>query len=153
MPVARDPGPRPSGHTLEFMQQLWQLTHALQVASKRMARTLGITGPQRLVLRVVGQVPGIAARDLASTLGLHPSTLTGVLDRLERQKFLARTVDPEDRRRARFALTAKGRVVDAARKGTVEAAVKRSLSRATPATIAGTRRMLSLLVAELDRLD
>ncbi len=135
------------------MQQLWGLTHALQVASKRMARTLGVTGPQRLVLRVVGQVPGIAARDLASALGLHPSTLTGVLDRLERQKFIVRTVDPKDRRRARFVLTAKGRGVDAARKGTVEAAVKRALARATPATIAGTRRMLGLLVAELDRLD
>jgi DNA-binding MarR family transcriptional regulator len=135
------------------MQQLWELTHALQVASKRMARTLGITGPQRLVLRVVGQVPGIAARDLAATLGLHPSTLTGVLDRLERQKFLVRTVDPVDRRRARFALTAKGRLVDAARKGTVEAAIKRGLARATPATVAGTRRMLSLIVVELGRLD
>lgn len=135
------------------MQQLWELTHALQVASKRMARTVGVTGPQRLVLRVVGQVPGISARDLASTLGLHPSTLTGVLDRLERQRFLVRTIDPADRRRARFDLTAKGRTVDASRKGTVEAAVKRALSRATASSIAGTRKMLALLVAELGRLD
>lgn len=135
------------------MQQLWELTHALQVASKRMARTVGVTGPQRLVLRVVGQVPGISARELAATLGLHPSTLTGVLDRLERQRFLVRTVDPVDRRRARFDLTAKGRAVDAMRKGTVEAAVKRSLTRATPALISATRRMLGLLVAELERID
>lgn len=153
MVAAHKPVVRPNGHTLEFMQQLWELSHALQVASKRMARTLGVTGPQRLVLRVVGQLPGIAARDLATTLGLHPSTLTGVLARLERQKFLVRTVDPADRRRARFGLTAKGRAVDAARKGTVEAAIKRGLARAAPATVAGTRRMVALLVAELDRLD
>lgn len=135
------------------MQQLWELSHALQVTSKRMARTLGVTAPQRLVLRVVGQVPGITARDLATTLGIHSSTLTGMLDRLERQRFLGRSVDPSDRRRARFELTARGRRVDRERKGTVEAAVRRALGRAEPATVAHTQRMLALLVAELVRED
>ncbi len=133
------------------MQQLWELSHALQVTSKRMARTLGVTGPQRLVLRVVGQVPQITARDLAATLGLHPSTLTGVLVRLERQRFLERSVDPSDRRRARFELTARGRRVDRDRKGTVEAAVRRALGRAEVATVTHTQRMIALLVAELGR--
>lgn len=142
---------RPLGSTLGFMQQLWGLTHALQVTSKRMARTLGVTGPQRLVLRVVGQKPGITARDLAHTLGLHPSTLTGVLGRLELQKFLVRTVDPADRRRARFELTPKGKKVDAERRGTVEAAVRRALARADGKTVAQTQQMLALLVAELER--
>ena len=142
---------RPLGSTLGFMQQLWGLSHALQVTSKRMARDLGVTGPQRLVLRVVGQKPGITARDLADTLGLHPSTLTGVLGRLEKQKFLTRTIDPEDRRRARFELTAKGKKVDAERRGTVEAAVRRALGRADDATVTKAQDMLALLVAELER--
>ena len=139
------------GSTLGFMQQLWGLTHALQVTSKRMARNLGVTGPQRLVLRVVGQKPGITARDLAQTLGLHPSTLTGVLGRLERQKFLIRTVDPDDRRRALFELTAKGKTVDAERRGTVEAAVRRALARADDKIVTQTQQMLALLVSELER--
>lgn len=142
---------RPLGSTLGFMQQLWGLTHALQVTSKRMARTLGVTGPQRLVLRVVGQQPGITARELALTLGLHPSTLTGVLGRLERQKFLIRTVDPADRRRARFDLTAKGKAVDAERRGTAEAAVRRALARADDKTVARAQQMLAILVSELER--
>src|SRR3954469_2672683 len=127
---------RPGGQTLAFMRALWELTHALQVSSKRMARTLGVTGPQRLVIRVVGQTPGIAARDLAEELGLHPSTLTGVLDRLGRQGFILRKVDPTDRRRARFQLTARGKKVDAEKRGTVEAAVRRALGRADAQTIA-----------------
>lgn len=143
----------PRGQTLTFMQQLWRLSHAMQVTSKRMARTLGVTGPQRLVLRVVGQKPGIAARDIAATLGLHPSTLTGVLDRLERQKFILRTIDPADRRRSRFDLTARGRAVDRERKGTVEAAVRRALGRANGRAVAGMQEMLSLLVDELSRAD
>ncbi|MBL9018535.1 MAG: MarR family transcriptional regulator [Myxococcales bacterium] len=142
---------RSLGTALGFLQQVWELTHALQVSSKRMARTIGVTGPQRLVLRVVGAAPGITARELATTLGLHPSTLTGVLGRLERQKFLIRRTDPDDRRRARFVLTARGKKVDAARRGTVEAAVRRALARADQTTVAKAQEMLALLVTELER--
>jgi DNA-binding MarR family transcriptional regulator len=141
----------PTGLTLQFMQQLWGLTHELQVASKRMARTLGVTGPQRLVVRLVGQSPGINARELALTLGIHPSTLTGVLARLERQRLVTRSIDPSDRRRARFRLTAAGTRIDAERRGTVEAAVRRALGRADPTVVAKSRQMIQLIVEELTK--
>lgn len=133
------------------MQRLWELVHALAVSSKRMARTLGVTGPQRLVLRVVGQSPDATASEISDILGLHPSTLTGVLARLERQRLLQRRPDAADRRRVRFRLTPAGRRVDRERKGTVEAAVRRAMARATPELIAQTEAMLALVVAELAR--
>ncbi len=68
---------------LRFLQVLWQLQHAVQKSSKHMERTVGVTGPQRLVLRVVGSTPGLTAGDIATTLHLHPSTVTGLLRRLE----------------------------------------------------------------------
>jgi DNA-binding MarR family transcriptional regulator len=141
------------GETLRFMQQVWMLVHALDVRSKRMAKTLGVTGPQRLVIRIVGQNAMMTARDIAGTLGIHPSTLTGVLARLEHQGLLQRHVDREDRRRARFELTAAGRRVDRERKGTVEAAIRRAMARAEPSTIEHTAKMLALLVAEVSRED
>jgi hypothetical protein len=42
---------------LQFMRTLWETVHSLQKTSKRMSRTLGITGPQRLVVRAVGLAP------------------------------------------------------------------------------------------------
>lgn len=131
------------------MHSLWELSHALQVASKRMARQLGVTGPQRLVIRILGQSPGITARDLAITLGIHPSTLTGVLARLEKAGFISRKTDTEDRRRARFELTAAGQRVDREKRGTIESAVRRALVRAGDATVARSTEMLSVLVTEL----
>lgn len=145
--------PQPTGETLQFMQRMWDLVHALAVRSKRMRKTLGVTGPQRLVIRVVGQSPNATARAIAEVLGMHPSTLTGVLARLERQGLLQRRVDPDDRRRVRFQLTAKGRKIDRERKGTVEAAVRRAMGRATPAALASTEEVIALLVAELVRED
>ncbi len=135
------------------MQRLWALTHALEVRSKRMARTLGVTGPQRLVVRMLGQTPGSAARDIAAMLGIHPSTLTGILARLEKQGMIVREIDSTDRRRTRFELTAAGRRIDRERKGTVEAAVRRALARADASTVQAAARMLEALVAEIARPD
>jgi DNA-binding MarR family transcriptional regulator len=145
--------PQPTGQTLQFMQRLWELVHALDVRSKRMKRDLGVTGPQRLVLRIVGQSPGTSPREIADTLGIHPSTLTGVLARLGAAGHLVREPDPEDGRRARFRLTASGRQIDRERRGTVEAAVRRALARASPAEIVHSASMLSHIIAELERPD
>ena len=55
-----------------------------------MESELGITGPQRLVLRVVGQFPGLSAGELAHIVRLHPSTITGILQRLVARGLLER---------------------------------------------------------------
>src|SRR5437016_14410817 len=105
-------GPDQLGPILEFMKQLWAVDHGLQSASKRMEASFGITGPQRLVVRIVGRFPGIAAGRVAEILHVHPSTLTGILKRLEARGVLQRRSDPRDARRALFGLTAKGRKLD-----------------------------------------
>jgi len=133
------------------MQGLWDLTHALDVASKRMAQRVGVTGPQRLVIRIVGQKPNQTASEIASTLGKHPSTLTGVLARLQERGLLLRESDGEDRRRVRFTLTNAGKKVDRERRGTVEAAVRRALQRANGNRVKATTETLALLVEELIR--
>lgn len=144
---------QPGGETLQFMQRMWDFVHALDVRSKRMMTRLGVTGPQRLVIRLVGQKPGQTASEIASMLGKHPSTLTGVLARLEGRGLILRESDPEDRRRARFKLTASGKKIDAHRKGTVEAATRRALGRVSPEDIEKTLGLVGMLVEELERDD
>jgi DNA-binding MarR family transcriptional regulator len=145
--------PQPSGETLQFMQRVWELVHALDVCSKRMAQTIGVTGPQRLVIRLIGQKPSQSASEISQMLGKHPSTLTGVLARLEARGLIIRAIDRNDRRRARFTLTAAGKAVDRERKGTVEAATRRALSRMDPSLATAMSDAIALLVEELDRED
>ncbi|HTR55862.1 MAG TPA: MarR family transcriptional regulator [Kofleriaceae bacterium] len=137
--------------TLQFMQRLWELAHALDVRSKRMAVTIGVTGPQRLVLRIVGKTPGQSASEIATTLGKHPSTLTGVLARLEDRGLILRAADQVDRRRTRFTLTAAGKRIDRESRGTVEAAIRRALGRTSSAHVAGTLATVQSIVEELER--
>src|ERR1700688_4633292 len=94
----------PLDPVLDFMRLLWSIEHGLQRMSKRMGADLGITGPQRLVLRLVGQFPGLSAGELAGIVRLHPSTITGILQRLVTKGFLERARDPGDNRRVRLRL-------------------------------------------------
>jgi DNA-binding MarR family transcriptional regulator len=144
-----EPKEPPLGAVLDFMRMLWAVDHALQSASKRMVANFGLTGPQRLVVRIVGRFPGIAAGRVAEILHVHPSTLTGILKRLEARAVLQRNPDPRDARRALFMLTAKGRKLDTVRTGTVEQAVRRVLGK-DPAKVAAAQEVLAALSDELD---
>ncbi len=133
------------GEVLGFLRLLWALDHALQTRSRRMAGRFGITGPQQLVLRLAGRFPGISAGQLAAILHVHPSTLTGVLKRLQRRGLLSRRPDPKDGRRATIALTVAGRRLDLAAAGALEVAVRQVLAGQPAAGIRATREVLRLL--------
>jgi DNA-binding MarR family transcriptional regulator len=137
------------GEVLDFMRLMWALDHALQKTSKRMKATVGVTGPQRLVIRIVARFPGIPAGQIAQLLHVHPSTLTGILQRLERKGLIRRRADPRDRRRAFLGVTEKGRDIDAAGAGTVEAVVQKVLAGTPPAKIASAREVLIALAKAL----
>ena len=139
----------PLPEVLSFMQQLWALVHALQSRSERMHSTLGVTAPHRLTLRIVELHPDISATELAAVLHLHPSTLTGILRRLEERGLVARAKDSSDSRRNVLVLTAAGRKVEAPSEDTVEGRVAKVLATYSAADI---KRLEKLLVALADKL-
>jgi DNA-binding MarR family transcriptional regulator len=139
------------GATIGFMRLLWSVDHALQSLSKRMEINIGVTGPQRLVLRVLGRLPNSTAGAVSSILRTHPSTLTGVFRRLEERGLINRLIDPNDRRRSRFSLTSEGEALNAHRSGTVEGAIRRALARLSEQERAATERALITIAEELKR--
>jgi DNA-binding MarR family transcriptional regulator len=150
---AADPdslGGRPLGPVLAFLRSLWGVNHALESASRRMKARIGVTGPERMILRLVGRSPGIAAGELARILRVHPSTLTGPLKRLVRRGLLVRRVDGADARRALFTLTARGEAIDRMRRGTVEAAVRDALGAVPGRDVRVAAAALDALARELE---
>lgn len=147
-PALADALPR-LGEVLDFMRLIWAVDHALQKNSKRMKSAIGVTGPQRLVIRIVARFPGLPAGRIAQLLHVHPSTLTGILRRLEQQGFVRRRQDPKDRRRAFLGVTEKGRRIETAGAGTVEAAVQGVMSRTSHRRFGCAREVLGDLAAAL----
>ena len=142
---------KPDTDVLELMRVIWALDHALHSRSKAMASTLGVTGPQRFVLRVVQRAPGISSGALAEYLHLHPSTLTGVLQRLTTRGLLSRKRDPKDARRALLALTPKGKKVLERRGASVEAVVRTALGRQRRGDVDTAAEVLRRITSALER--
>lgn len=59
---------------------------------------LEITPVQFYVLSSLWETNGVKFKELTKKLSMDGATLTGILDRLERQGFVTRADDPEDRR-------------------------------------------------------
>lgn len=141
------------GNALEFMRLLWSLTHGMQSRSKRMESALGVTGPQRLAVRILGRSPGMTAGALANAMCVHPSTLTGILRRLESHGLVEKKRDRNDGRKVLLVLTGAGKKLDGHQSGTTEAAVRRTLARLDDSEIEIARKVLELLTEEIARTD
>ncbi|MEV7009678.1 MarR family transcriptional regulator [Streptosporangium sp. NPDC051022] len=71
------------------------------------AREYGLTSQQGQLLCVLMAQP-YGMSELGAMLGLAKSSLTGLVDRTERNGLVRRTPDPQDSRAVRIALTRKG---------------------------------------------
>jgi DNA-binding MarR family transcriptional regulator len=134
---------------LDFMRLLWSVEHGLQSTSKRMEASLGITGPQRLVLRIVSQRPGLSPGEVARLAHLHPSTITGILQRLVKKGLIRRERDSHDHRRIRLRSQASARAFVATSRGTVESAVARALTPIPMYRVRHAREVLSAIASAL----
>ncbi|OLF09482.1 MarR family transcriptional regulator [Actinophytocola xinjiangensis] len=80
------------------------LVNAVYAAS---AREHGLTAQQGQLLCVLMSRP-LGMGELGATLGLAKSSLTGLVDRTERNGLVSREVDPADQRAVLVGLTARG---------------------------------------------
>ena len=69
----------------------------------------GVTVAQAYGLRALWLGGALSMSELARALTVSVSTLTGVVDQLERKQLVQRVIDPQDRRSFRVELTVKGR--------------------------------------------
>ncbi|KPA09993.1 MarR family transcriptional regulator [Candidatus Magnetomorum sp. HK-1] len=63
------------------------------------------------VLMTLAQEDSLKMIDLGRKINLEPSSMTGLLDRMERDDLVQRIVDPHDRRVQRIILTSYGRSI------------------------------------------
>jgi len=102
-PARRD---REIADVLDNLRRVFRVVHRY---SKRAEKVGGLTGPQVWAMKVIAESAPIRVTDLSRRMYLHPSTVVGILDRLEQQAQVARTRSEKDHRVVTVALTAKGR--------------------------------------------
>ena len=100
----------------------------------------GLTVPQISVITLLFDRGPLSLRDLSAAAGLSHSTVSGIVDRLEKRGFVCRDVDEKDRRRTSISVTAE--VDRYAREDLGRQQVGRLLPIMRAAT-AGERRLIS----------
>jgi MarR family transcriptional regulator, organic hydroperoxide resistance regulator len=76
--------------------------------TKALARRADLTGPQLTVLKLLENVGDLSLSDLSDRLRAQNSTVTGIIDRMEREGLVVRVRSTEDRRVIIIQLTEKG---------------------------------------------
>jgi DNA-binding MarR family transcriptional regulator len=91
--------------------QLMELLHQInREISKRLIpifREKKLSIVEISVLMRMNRKPTCRATELATMIGIPTSTVTGILDRLEKRGFLQRSQDPHDRRSIQITMTPK----------------------------------------------
>jgi len=62
----------------------------------------GLTGPQRTVMHVLVMSEGLSLKELTAQVGLAHSTVSGIVDRLEKRGLVVRQPNLNDRRHTRI---------------------------------------------------
>jgi DNA-binding MarR family transcriptional regulator len=76
--------------------------------TKELARRANLTGPQLTVIKILEQIGDLSLSELSDKLRAQNSTVTGIIDRMEREGLAQRVRSTEDRRVVRIRLTEKG---------------------------------------------
>lgn len=93
----------------EIMQSLRRIFKAIQDYSHEVSNKFGITGPQLWALKTISQNGKLSLGELTKKMYLHPSTITGVVDRLEKKGYVSRGRGQGDRRVTNVQLTPQGK--------------------------------------------
>ncbi len=91
-----------------ILRSLRRIIRAMDIHSQRLRLTHEITGPQLVCLAAIAAEGPLSIKQIAERVSLSPSTVVGVLDRLESKGLILRLRDAGDRRVVNVTATATG---------------------------------------------
>jgi DNA-binding MarR family transcriptional regulator len=106
---------------------------------------LGLTSAEINALAILADGRQRSVGELIAQTGSRATTLTGVLDRLERRGYVAREMDAADRRSFRVMLTEAGRVAADQVHAVITSVEHEALASLRPEQIAGFHAVLTAL--------
>jgi len=94
----------------KIISELRKIMRALNVESKRIQKNFGVSIPQLLCLIYLSRARAYQAttKTLSEELSLNPSTISGIISRLEKKGYVARLPKRDDKRITHITLTAEG---------------------------------------------
>jgi len=134
-----------AGYSWSALLALQRATHAtLQVLAAELV-DLDLTASEINALANLADGRGRTVSELGAAVGIRPTTLTSVLDRLERRGHISRGSRPGDRRVVLIELTASGQATAGTIREAIAALEARALATLPDTALAGFRDALDAL--------
>lgn len=94
----------------DILINIRKIVRSINLESKRIQKDYGVSIPQVLCLSYLSQAPGSQASqsDIKAFLNLNSSTVSGIIQRLEKKGLIARLPKSGDKRVSNLVLTAPG---------------------------------------------
>lgn len=83
---------------IKAVKHLKNILNFLKDQIKQNFEEFNLTGPQSMLIGTLAKNKKMKISDLSKTLGLSNSTISGIVDRLEKQKLVERSRSEKDRR-------------------------------------------------------
>jgi DNA-binding MarR family transcriptional regulator len=93
----------------DILRALRRITRGIDLHSRRLRNTYGLTAPQLVCLRAIRDAGEVGPTVLARKISLSQATVTGIIDRLLHRQLVTRERKAKDRRLVTVALTEAGR--------------------------------------------
>jgi MarR family transcriptional regulator, organic hydroperoxide resistance regulator len=129
------------GTVLALLRATHHTLHALSTA----LADLNLSAAEINALANLGEGGTLNIRQLSERTGTRASTLTSLLDRLENRGYLARELDPADRRSFRLPLTEAGQTAAAHVLAAIADLERSALSRLDATQLAGYHAVITAL--------
>jgi DNA-binding MarR family transcriptional regulator len=137
-------------YDLRVLQSLRRIIRAVDLHSRKLSAQHKITGPQLVCLLAIdghGRVTGSA---IARHVHLSPSTVIGILDRLEAKGLVRRERDLKDRRLVQVSLTEQGRALAARAPSPLQDTLAAAMSDLPEAELARIAESLDRIVEMME---
>ncbi|PIE37533.1 MAG: MarR family transcriptional regulator [Gammaproteobacteria bacterium] len=92
----------------EVLSSLRQIIRAIDIDSKRLHKTFGLTSPQLILLSTVQANPKLTIRQASQEVSLSQGTVTTILDKLQKKGLVKRQRSEADKRKIHLLLTSEG---------------------------------------------
>lgn len=92
----------------ELLIGLRKITQAIDLHSKYLSKTYGMTGPQLVILQELSRCESLSVSELSKSVSLSQGTVTDIVLRLEKKGLLARRRSETDKRRVLVSITENG---------------------------------------------
>ena len=71
----------------------------------------GLSTNELAIIRIISEKEEVIIKDILEALNIPKSTLTSIIDKLEKRNFVIRAISKRDRRSYKLELTEKGKVI------------------------------------------